>query len=165
MRLVFKGGPANEKAFLQIANLSQSSYKGIRRAFYNIGKDLLTTSRDMILDAPKSGQVYIVKKGTRNFKHQASAPGEAPANLTGNLRKSIGFDVRGGEQLEFGSRSTAPAAGVSPNQNVAAYARALELGNPKHNLAKRPYLKPSIVSNQRNATEHFESAIKGEFDK
>lgn len=167
MKIEFKGSPGNEKAFLHLAGIATTSQRAIRQAFYNIGKDLLNTSRSMILEGPKSGKVYVVKKGAanRSYRHQSSAPGQAPANLTGNLRKSIGFDVRGSEQLEFGSRSGPPAAGVSPNQNVAEYARALELGNNSRNLEKRPYLKPSIVSNQRNATEHFETAIKGEFSK
>lgn len=139
--------------------ISNKTKAGIRQAFYQAGKSLKSTSSNLILDKNKSGILYTVRLGNSKRKHQASAPGEAPANLTGNLRKSIGFDVRGSEQLEFGSRDGAPAAGVSGKQHVAKYSVFLELGTSR--MAARPFLNPSIESNERNIFTSLVEQIKG----
>lgn len=148
---------------VNICNIKSSSVNAIRKAFYYIGKDLKQVSNDMILSKNKSGKIYSVRLGKTRKLHQSSASGEAPANLTGNLRKSIGFEVRGGSQLEFGSRSGPPSAGLSPKQNVADYAAALEVGSSR--VAARPYLSPSIEKNRRNTTEHFERELERELNK
>lgn len=155
--------PKSQKAFIHIENSGRAAKEGVRQAFYKLGKDLKATANKLILDGPKTGRTYLIRIGGRLKRHQASAPGEAPANLTGNLRKSIGFDVRGSESMEFGSRSGPPAAGISPKQNVAAYSKYLEVGSSK--IAPRPYLKPSIEENSRNAIEHFTTEITRQLDK
>lgn len=172
MMLTFKGDPGNERVFAQVTLLQSLTRTSIRQAFYAIGKDLKDTSQELILSGPKTGRIYkksakifTIKNaqggsyrystGVRN-NHQASAPGQAPANLSGNLRKSIGYDIRGGEQLEFGSRNMVPMGGKA-DQNVAAYARRLELGDSK--MGARPYLRPAFAANQANITEHFIDAF------
>ena len=37
--------------------------------------------------------------------HQASAPGEFPANLSGKLVKGIDYSVRGSNSMEFGDKA------------------------------------------------------------
>jgi hypothetical protein len=160
--MIFKSDPENEKVFLQIKNISELSKKGIRQAYYDIGKDLRQTTQELILDNDKSGKVYVRRLSGRLVRHQASAPGQAPANLTGNLRRSIGFDVRGGEQLEFGSRAGLPQGATAP-QAIAEYSKGLEVGTSK--VAARPYLKPSIEQNNRNAFTRFEQRLKEELCK
>lgn len=154
-------GKGNFKAFQFIKNSHKITREGIRKAFYYIGNDLRRTTQESILSGPKTGRTYLIRIGGRKINHTASAPGEAPANFTGNLRKSIGFEVRGGDKLEFGSRSGPPAAGLSPKQSVAEYSKYLELGTSK--MAARPYLKPSITKNQQNAKQHFEREIERGF--
>ena len=153
----------SREALLILKRSDKITHFGIRRAFYDIGKDLKATTNKLILDGPKTGRVYLIRIDGRLKRHQASAPGEAPANLTDNLRKSIGYDVKGAEELEFGSRSGPPAAGVSPKQNVAKYSVYLESGTSK--MEPRPYLAPSIRDNQRNTQNHFERQIKKGFSK
>lgn len=50
-----------------------------------IAKDTEKTLRDGILNPPKTGRMYRRKKGL----HQASRPGEFPANETGKLAQSV----------------------------------------------------------------------------
>ena len=145
--------PDNQKAFMSIKITETNTRNAIRQAFYFVGKDMKEYSQKLIASKNKSGRTYLVRLNGVSRKHQASAPGEAPANLSGNLKASLGFEVRGGDQMEFGSRSEAPKAGVSPNQAVADYALGLEVGTSI--MAPRPYLKPSVNANTGNAVEHF----------
>lgn len=82
-----------------------------------------------ILNGPKTGRIY--KRNT--ITHQASAPGEPPANDTGNLARNITATV------------------VSPNEAIvnsgAAYARHLEYGTT--NIAQRPYMRPALMNNEK----------------
>lgn len=149
---------SNDKALQFTRQIDQKTRNAIRQAFYFIGKDLRQTSQQLIASKNKTGRIYRIRLNGVNIKHQASAPGEAPANLTGNLKASLGFDVRGSYEMEFGSRSEAPKAGVSPKQAVAKYSVYLELGTSK--IAPRPYLKPSIDQNTGNGVQHFERELQ-----
>lgn len=81
-----------------------------------------------ILSPPKSGKVY--KRGT--VSHQASAPGEAPANDLGRLANS-GIPTLDNNQL------------VGTLRFATSYAAALELGTVK--MSPRPYLLPAFIKN------------------
>jgi HK97 gp10 family phage protein len=76
----------------------------------------------MIHSGPKTGAVY--------GKHQASAPGEAPASDTGNLARSIKvkFDLKQGWAVV---KATAP------------YAFWLEFGTTR--MAPRPFMGPAFL--------------------
>lgn len=79
-----------------------------------------------IKSPPKTGRVYT----RRGIRHQASAPGEAPATDTGNLINSI--DIFPNPAL------------LSVSVNVAAsYAAALEFGTQK--IQPRPYARVSLA--------------------
>jgi len=147
MSIRVTASPNNRKFEVQLQNISKLTKRASRQAFYKIGKDLLADSRASILERPKTGRTYVIYRNGRRRTHIASAPEEAPANLTGQLRRSIDFLVHGGgNEMEFGAETD--------------YARALELGNPKGNLEPRPYLRPSIDGNNRNIIAHFEREIK-----
>ena len=146
----------NKEVMITISNITPSTLVGIRKAFYFLGKDLRRTSSDLILEKPKTGRLYRLKRNGRIVKHRASAPGEAPANFTGSLRRSIDFDVVGGDRMEFGVKSEfenrkGTPAGVD-------YGKYLEEGTPK--MEKRPFLITSLTKNQANAKEHFDREIK-----
>jgi len=147
---------ANRKVLIQISNLQKLQNKGIRKAFYYIGKDLVKTSQRLIMMKPKHGKTYIIYRGGRRFRHIASAPYEAPANLTGALRKSIDFSVIEADRMEFGVREYFPDRKGTPKG--VDYGIYLELGTSK--MDKRPFLLPSIVANQKNAQQHFEQQLK-----
>ena len=86
-----------------------------------------------LMTGPKSGRVYVVvtqtRKGRRKKRvHVASAPGEPPAVLTGQLRASFQTWRHGRD-----------AWAVGPAAEHGLY---LELGTRK--MAPRPFLKPAL---------------------
>ena len=145
---------ASKKVLDRAKHMDRDMRLSIRKGMFFMGKDLVSTAQNKILKQPKTGKRRIVRRGKtrRRVLHTASAPGEAPANLSGDLRRSIGFKVQGHSQLTFGAGG-----------DDLVYARPLELGNPKGNLKKRPYLIPSIKENFRNMSLHLEDNIKRGF--
>lgn len=156
----------NYKFYLQIDKITRQTKRGIRQAFYQIGRGLKSHANQKMQE-PKSGRIYYVKrsystKSSRTqfrpgrsaiIRHQASAPGEFPwsraPQTTGNLRSSLNFAVHGAEQLEFGANTP--------------YAQYLELGsdlNGGGRMLPRPYLKQSIIDTQAQAIEFFNAEIK-----
>lgn len=137
--------PGNSRVEVHIKNLSEKNKRGIRQAFYFIGRDLRNTAQKGILAKPKSGKIYYIRKGKKNarYRHQASAPGQMPANFTGKLRRSIRFLVHGWRKMEFGAD--------------AEYAKFLEEGTSR--MAARPFLIKSIELNEKNSDQHFEREI------
>ena len=89
---------------------------------------------DSIQRDPKTGAVY--------GNHQASAPGQPPATDTGQLVRSIQWNVEGTEGEVVGViRASAP------------YAAMLEFGTS--NIAPRPYMQPGLESQRRKIEEMF----------
>src|SRR3546814_6776743 len=78
----------------------------------------------MIHNGRRTGRVYTF----RGRKHQASAPGEVPANRTGRLANSVDYEATGHHTLVFGER--------------AEYAGWLENGTTR--MAPRPNLQVSV---------------------
>ena len=142
-----KSNRKNAKSIQKIGQIDEDTRRGIRRSFYLLGKDLIRTAKQSIIKGPKSGKLYRIT-GRKN-RHRASSPGEAPANLTGNLQKSVDFVVHGSDQMIFGAGNT--------DINYAGY---LEEGTKR--MAERPYLKKSLEENERNAEKYFERGIKAE---
>jgi hypothetical protein len=160
-----QAGFGNKKIMKQIDNITKNVEKGIRKAHYFIGKDLVKYTAGKMKEE-KHGKYYKSvkkqkikvgsKKGAyifydKEYEYRASAPGEVPLSnppdTTGDLRKSLNFLVRGWQQLEFGAKTE--------------YAAALELGRlEKPKMKPRPYLKPAIKNNFRNAENYFDTQIK-----
>ena len=113
----------------QIPKHDEMMRRGIRHAFYNIGKENTRYTREIIKRGPKTGRLYHIPG--RKRRHRASAPGEAPANLTGTLRKRVGFDVKGTDQMEFGDQ--------------IFYGKFLEEGTKR--MKPRPHLKKAVDHN------------------
>lgn len=112
---------------------------GIKNGFEVLGKRLQRAGQKAILNGPKTGIIY---KRSGGRTHQASAPGEAPANDTGNLLKSV----------EYKARSTELVWGYT-----AKYGRFLELGTRK--MKKRPNIIKRSVESQKEAKADFEKTI------
>jgi len=81
----------------------------------------------LIMSPPKTGKIYR----RRSVKHQASAPGEAPANDTGRLVNSRRIDL-------FEERLTGRLT------YSTKYARHLHYGTEK--MEPRPWLEPALQS-------------------
>ena len=86
------------------------------------------TARKKILNGPKTGIVYERGK----VSHTASAPGEAPANDTGNLARAVNVVA-----AEPSLRAIAKVEVDTP------YALALEFGRLDGSIEPRPFLQPA----------------------
>lgn len=159
MSFTIRMTPASARAKRQITELHKRNARGIRQAFYFLGKDLIKESSKLILEKPKHGRTYLIRRGGVRRRHVASAAGEAPANLSGALRRSLDFNVRGADRMEFGYREVFTQ---SKGQGII-YGKFLELGTRK--IAKRPGLLLSIKANERNAVVHFETQLKKALNK
>jgi len=138
----------------KVSNLRKASKKAIRRANHTSGNGLVKATSTEILRKPKGGRTYVrrTRSGARR-KHVASAPGETHANMTGALRRSLGFRVSVNE-LEFGY-------GVEKG-NAPDYAKTLEFGGSK--MKARPSLQNGIKSQRRNIMNNIEREIKKELE-
>jgi|GEM_PF-2505086 len=127
--------------FESVENLAANTHFGIEKAFWQSGKDITAEFSKQVLAKTKTGRLYIIRKR----KHRASASGETPANITGNYRKSIGFQVNQGAtpQLVIG--------------NSAEYAGFLELGTSR--MRPRPGLRNSISASERDIIRNLSTDI------
>jgi hypothetical protein len=145
----------NDQVLLKLQQGEKLTRAGIRWAFFELGRDLKETANREILRKPKKGQLYIMRGPSgRRRRHRASAPGEAHANLSGKLRRSMGWTVRGSQELTFGYGVTSPAPDYAP---------FVEKGTRR--MAARPSLGISVDGNLRNAELHFARQIMGRFER
>lgn len=94
-----------------------------------------------ILAGGKTGTVY--KRG--NVLHQASAPGEAPAQDTGRLASSITTSVDGTSVI------------VTAGNGTVKYARMLEFGTSR--IAARPFMMPAYRRSKAWIKERLNRAV------
>jgi hypothetical protein len=94
-----------------------------------------------ILEGPKTGAVYT--SGPPPVPHQASAPGESPANWQGELAGSI-------HAVPLGPREALVEVGSD-------HALPLEFGRADGTIAPRPFVQPAVDE----ATPAFEAALIG----
>jgi len=151
--ITIRANRKNKHIQVRIERLAEQSRTGIRQGFYRLGNDLVREARQLIIRPPKTGRLYRIPG--RKRRHRASSPGQPPATLTGALQKSLDFQIKGADELEFGSR---PQPGNSFQQKTIRYARRLEIGTGK--MAARPYLKPAVKKANRNARRHFIAEIQ-----
>lgn len=124
------------------------------------------------LSGPRHGRWYIVpsqargkpaKRRRRPRRYQASAPGEAPAVLFGNLRNSIGFsrpiwDGMTVMMLVGVGLGQPPKGGADP---ATSYARILEWGGMTAKgvrILPRPYMEPTAL----RCEERIERILAGD---
>lgn len=133
----------------KLDSLISLTQRGMRQAWFKTGKDLMTESNKQILKKPKSGRIYRVRTRSGRFKrHRSSAPGQSHANLSGKLRRSRGWKVKGSTQLEFGYGVT---------KKAPDYAEPVEKGS--RNMSARPTLLNTINASTRNIVVNFEESI------
>jgi HK97 gp10 family phage protein len=152
-----KADPTNYRVLLiKFDQALQFSERAIRQGFFRLGRDLKASADREILRRPKGGRVYLIRgPGGRRRRHIASAPGETHANFSGRLRRSIGWEVRGAQELEFGY-GAGPEAGAVPRYGIF-----LEFGTRR--MEPRPSLRNAIGDIERNAEAHFDQALAREF--
>lgn len=164
------GPQTNEKVMLNIKNIGKLTKEGLQKAFYKIGNDLKKDVKKEIMKKPKHGRLYV----TNGRLHRASAPGEAPANLSGALEKAIDFDVVGNNKLDFGVRANVKYGKdleigskrfISGNffggtLEVLPTGQTVRLRPGVKPVLPRPYLLPAIKKNFSKMETHFEDQIK-----
>lgn len=148
----------NRDIFLSLENIDENTRQGIRQGFFRLGRLLQMNLRKEVIKRNKTGRVYSAgktKKG-RQRRHRASAPGETPANRSGNYRKNIGYQIHGSESMEFGVRE-----GVE-------YAVWLEEGTKDKNgnvkIAPRPGVGNTVKDTEKDAQRFFDSALESELN-
>lgn len=102
-------------------------HNAIMRGLIASANDVRNTAVESILSGPKTGLIYT----TRGRTHQASAPGEPPANELGNLANSITLRIDAARMVVFVNAG-------------AKYGAALEYGTRK--MSPRPYLRPALLT-------------------
>lgn len=120
-------------------------HEGIQNGLHAIGEIVGNRTEQLIKQGPKTGRIYRF----RGQDHQASAPGEAPANRTGRLVKSYNYDVHGPFQMTVGED--------------APYAGFLEGGTRK--MKPRPHLFRAITETQGDAVNAILDEVKKVIDQ
>lgn len=147
---------------LKIKNLDNIEKQTIRKTFYEIGKDLVADTKEIINKTPKTGKMYrryYGQKGAlkRPSYYTASAPGESPAVVTGKLRKSINFTVSGNYEMKFGvdlDRANADYGKYLEYRNLIAMT-----GRGSKNIAPRPFISAAYIKNKNKIEQRFSTAI------
>jgi hypothetical protein len=116
----------NRQVFISIDTATHAIRRGLKDALAEIGRENKKHTKALIKNPPKTGRIYKVK-GKPN-PHQASAPGEAPANWTGKLMKSVRYRAYSWSRMEFG--------------DYAPYGKWLEDGTKK--MSARPHLSRTV---------------------
>ncbi len=149
-----KNGHGNERIFRGLEDAVTGTERAVRHAWFGLARDMADRASAEILRKPKSGRLYIRRdKAGRRRRHRASAPGETHANRTGELRKSIGWNVHGSIELTFGY-------GITGNSPV--YDEFVEFGTSK--MEPRPSLENAINFAQAHFVMRFTDAMSQEFD-
>ena len=139
--------PNNREVFLSLDNIDENTRRGIRQGFFRLGRLLQTNLRKEVMKKNKTGRIYTngrTKTG-RQRRHRASGAGQTPANMSGNYRRNIGYQIRGSENMEFGIR------------DGAEYAHWLEDGTKK--MAARPGVGNTVKDTEKDAQNFFDSAL------
>ena len=153
----FKADKKNRRVELQIQNLVVLTTRGIRQGYFQLGSALKIDMNAEVLKKNKKGQIYIVRTsgGRRGVgksrRHRASAPGQTPANLTGNYRRAIGYEIHGSDSMEFGIRDDVD------------YGDFLESGTSR--MSARPGVGNTVTKMQGQANEYFMGNIEKELTK
>ena len=130
----------------RIANLKRSFKSGLSTALSESSDYVTEEAKRLILDPPKTGRIYTRRVRGRRVKHQASAPGQPPANMTGKLMNSIKALSKGHSSMTVGVE--------------ALYGGFLEEGTPK--MEPRPYLAPTEESTRKKFRHGLTDRVRSE---
>jgi len=143
-------GSNNREVFLSLDNIDENTRRGIRQGFFRLGRLMEVNLKRELMKKNKTGRIYRngrTKTG-RKRRHRASAPGETPANRSGNYRRNVGYQIRGSENMQFGVREGAP------------YAEFLEEGTSR--MDPRPGVGNTVKDTEKDAQNFFDSALATE---
>ena len=142
-----KSSPQNAKVFKLINNQPHLFRTGARRGFHINGKIIVNDVVSKMNKKPKSGKSYKIYTGIGGKslrsprKHIASTPDEYPGVISGDLRKSVDFLVKGYSRMEFGA-----------GNNQVKYAKHLEKRNK--------YLRRTMKATSNQFKENLNREIR-----
>ena len=146
MTIEIKASKRVREIAVSILDAEKFHQKGIENALFETGKEVVRDVRKLIKEGPKTGRIYTY----RGQHHQASAPGEAPANRSGRLMRSSNYSVRNWSQMTVGE--------------TAEYAGFLEHG-VRGRLRVRPHLIVAVNKNAIPLIQAIEDNVKRELEK
>jgi hypothetical protein len=98
MSVTIKATPKTNSVLIDLQqNLQKDQEAGLRKALIDIGAEVSQEAKKLIRNGPKTGRTY--------GSHTASAPGQAPANRTGRLMKSVKFRARNHTEMTVGAEA------------------------------------------------------------
>lgn len=124
--------------------------KEVEKVLNNFGEKVKARIIRHMTQDPKTGHIYYLPGGKL---HQASAPWESPAKMTGNLISALNYEVEN-NKLTIGALRMG-------SSDIVDYAKYLEQGTTK--MAPRPYLE----STTREVGKGFDiklNILKSAFD-
>lgn len=138
-----------EELLEDLADLPDKAHSSIASANNFVAQSTAIRAKAKIKEPGRSGKIYTFGGRT----HQASAPGEPPAEITGRLARSI----------RWTRMTDTPGSFATAGSNLS-YARVLEFGGMNDDgqwVASRPFLFPAF----REAINQAEIMLKREFEK
>lgn len=117
-----------------VPDLNKMVDRDIRQGWHRFGGSLRAEASNEVIRGTKSGRTYYnvrLPGGKVKRRHVASAPGESHANLSGKLRRSLGYQITGSRSMEFGYM-----------RNPPEYSGAVEFGSQR--AGPRPTLRNAI---------------------
>jgi HK97 gp10 family phage protein len=137
-----------DKLAARLITTRTSIAEGLGRAAIRGGFKVQGEAVMLVQRGPKTGEVYK----RRTVKHQASAPGEAPASDTGNLASNIVVDfIREGNAALVVVKSRAP------------YSIPLEFGTK--NIEPRPFMRPAYRKHKNDIIKDIAKEVNQEIKR
>ncbi len=133
-----KEDPRNNTVFIKLGKMPNTMRYYIRQSLFEIGRSNVKAIRKSFI-LPKTGFQY------RNLPNRSSAPGESPAKQSGDLSRSVDYQVRGASQLEVGDTSQ---PGKPP------YGFILE------RIMNRPHVSAAVKSEYKNTQSSLIKYVK-----
>ncbi len=134
-----------DKLTRKLRRLPEAQRAPVKRAVTLSCVDVHRAAVSSIQRGSKTGAVRMRYLGGAKVKHQASAPGEAPATDTGALAASVHWAL------------WASGLGGSVGTNLE-YGKHLEHGTSR--IEPRPWLFPAAERNRRKIVERLKTAVR-----
>lgn len=140
--VMFESFAENVENWLYLDVLSDKMHIGARRGLMQASKDIVKVTKDNIKNPPKTGIKY------KNLRVRSSRAGEYPANQTGKLRRSVGFQLQGTKRSFIGSS--------------VHYSYFLAMGTRK--MEKRAFIGTVIKENMVKSYDTISNSINKELN-